>query len=81
MCLQNDCVVGREGNKLEDDGTYDGITLQYVSDWDSVIGNENSHFVTNSMYGKYGVGSHDHHCTNQSFIQITELEKCFRVAP
>lgn len=33
MCLQNDCVVGREGNKLEDDGTYPGITLQYVSDY------------------------------------------------
>jgi hypothetical protein len=33
------------------------------------------------MYGKYGVGSYDHHCTNQCFIQITKLEKFFRVAP
>jgi hypothetical protein len=47
----------------------------------SVIENENSHFVNNRVYRKYGVGSLDHDCTRICFIQVTELEEYFMVAP
>jgi hypothetical protein len=33
------------------------------------------------VWGKYGVGSHDHDYTHLCFIQVKELEEYFKVAP